>query len=122
MYLGLVFGCVGGIVIVVGMIILPLILNRKFDPIFRPKKGESWEVGKSAIFPYYFYFRSHDYARAIAYPNFAQKKFNCSREFFRNKIGTVTWLLILFSLPCELIMFFIILPLSITLALISNFL
>lgn len=73
--------------LVVLMPLAALVLNRRFDPLLGPKPGEKWEFGKSPAFPYYFLFRSTDYARAQFSEKFAQKKFGVSKEFFTSRMG-----------------------------------
>lgn len=57
-----------------GLFVLPMILNRKFDPIFGPKPGESWEPGKGGLNPYHVFFRCYDYAKAILFERFSRRK------------------------------------------------
>lgn len=67
--------------------LLPFYLNKRFDPYFGPKPGESWEIGKSPAFPYYMVHKAYDYANALLFEDFAKKKFSSSRDFFREKVS-----------------------------------
>jgi len=82
-----------------GLLVMPLLLNGKFNPMFGPKPGEGWEPGKGGLNPYHPFFRCYDYAKAILFEKFARSKFNVGKEVFRAQVGGVTiflcWLLIL---------------------------
>lgn len=105
-----------------GIIVLPITLNKRFDPIYGPKKGEQWEIGKNAAYPGYFVYRAHDYAKAILFEDFALKKyFTSSREFRAQVAGWVIpacW----FYLCCWYVFGFVFLPLGFILMVCSWFL
>ncbi len=94
MYLGIRVVAVATILLLVlGLLVMPLLLNGKFNPLFGPRPGERWEPAKNGLNPYYMFNRCYDYAKAILFENFARKKYNVGREAFRVHVGRATILL-----------------------------
>ncbi len=85
--------------LLLGVVIMPILLNGKFNPIYGPKKGEPWEPHKMGLFPFYMFTRCYDYAKALLFDGFAKRKFAASRDIFRAQVNRPTiflsWLLVL---------------------------
>jgi len=73
-----------------GLLVMPLLLNGKFNSMFGPKPGERWDPGKSGLNPYHAFYRCYDYAKAILSEKFARSEFNVGRDVFRSQVGGVT--------------------------------
>ncbi len=75
--------------LLLAILIMPMILNRKFNPIF-DQRGRKWGPLKGYSSYWYVTLRSLDYATAILFNRYARKEFELEREFFRSKVGKFT--------------------------------
>jgi len=71
-------------------IVLMLLLNRKFDRLLGPKPGDPWEVKKQQWFPYYPVHRMRDYAWAMNWERYAQRKFRQPKTNLQAQVSLLT--------------------------------